>query len=281
MNRAFGIILAILVGIAAGMCFLLSINSVVHQSMLPLGNDLRSISMDLAEIKRNLAGNNGSAQVLDRLAIIEKRLQSLDSKMVANPSPAPAAPAMPAPQAEDYNKVYNIEVGKSYIKGKKDAPLTVVAFTDFQCPFCARFHGPFQEVLKQFPDKVNFMIKNYPLPFHPFARPAAKAALAAGEQGKYYEMVDALLANQQQMLNDEGYKELAKRIGINVDKFVKDLKNNDAAYEEVLNNDLKLVDAFDVRGTPTFFIGGKKTMARDPAAIKLAIEQALAEKGIK
>ncbi|MBL8013302.1 MAG: thioredoxin domain-containing protein [Candidatus Omnitrophica bacterium] len=279
MNRAFGIVLAILVGIAAGMCFLLSINNVVHQSMLPLGNDLRSISMDLSEIKKNIVSSNGSAQVLDRLAVIEKRLQSIEDKMVANPTPAPAAPQMPP--AEDYDKVYNIETGKSYVKGKKDAPVTIVAFTDFQCPFCARFHGPFQEVLKQFPDKVNFMIKNYPLPFHPFARPAAKAALAAGEQGKYFEMVDALLANQQQMLNDEGYKELAKRIGLNVDRFSKDLKNNDAAYEEIINNDLKLVDAFDVRGTPTFFIGGKKTMARDPAAIKAAVEQALAEKGIR
>lgn len=279
MNRAFGIVLAILVGITAGMCFLLSISKVVHQSMLPLGNDLRSISMDISEIKKNLFGSNGDSQVLDRLAAIEQKLEGIENKIAANA--APAAPAMPMPPSEDYDKVYNIEAGQSYVKGKKDAPVTIVAFTDFQCPFCARFHEPFQEVLKEYPDKVNFIIKNYPLPFHQAAKPAAKAALAAGEQGKYFEMVDALLANQQQMLNESGYKELAKQIGLNVDRFSKDLKNKDAAYEDIINKDMELVDAVDVRGTPTFFIGGKKTMARDAGAIKAAVEQALAEKGAK
>ena len=278
MNRGLGIVLAILVGIAAGMCFLLSINSVIHESMLPLGNDLRSIHEDLTTVKNSVTGNGGSSQVLDRLTAIERQLKTIEEKVTANPAAEAQKPQMPP--SEDYNKVYSIEIGNSFVKGKKDAPVTIFAFTDIQCPFCSRFHKPFQEALKAYPDKVNFVVKNYPLPFHPAARPSAKVALAAGEQGKYFEMLDIMLENQQ-MLNEDGYKELAKKVGVNVDKLFKDLKEKDAAYEAIINADAQVVNAVDVRGTPTFFINGKKTVARDVESIKAAIEKALNEKGVK
>ncbi len=278
MNKVLGIVLAILVGVAAGMCFLLSINSVMRESILPLGKELKTISIDISELKANSAGG-GNAPVLERLAAIEKRLIDIESKITAAPAAA-AQPSRPMPPAEDYNKAYDIQVEKSPIKGKKDAPVTIVAFTDFQCPFCSRFHTPFQEAMKAYPNKVNFIIKNFPLPFHPEARPAAKVALAAGEQGKYHEMADAILENQQKM-NTEGYKELAKKVGVNYNKLVKDLAEKDAEYEAIINHDLELVNQFDVRGTPTFFINGKKTMARDVDAIKADIEKALAAKGAK
>lgn len=278
MNKWLGIILAVLVGIAAGTCFLLSVNTIVRESIQPFGAELRSINTSLTELKM-LSSSAGGSQVLDRLTIIEKRLAAMETKMVAPPAPAAAA-ARPQPPSEDFNKVYDIDISKSYIKGKKDAPVTVVAFTDFQCPFCARFHTPFQEAVKAFPDKVNFVIKNFPLPFHAEAKPAAKAALAAGEQGKYHEMADLILENQQ-TLNAESYKDFAKKAGLNVNRFLKDLKDNDAKYEEIINQDLQLVGAVDVRGTPTFFINGKKTMARDFASIKTEIEKILAEKGVK
>ena len=280
MNKMLGIILAILVGVAAGMCFLLSINSVMRESIMPLGKDLRSISHDMAEMKGQISNGGGNSEVLDRLAIIDKRLKEIENKLSDAGSAPSVRAAQQQPPSEDYNKVYDIEVGSSYVKGKKDAPVTIVAFTDFQCPFCSRFHAPFQEALKAFPDKANFMIKNFPLPFHPNARPAAKAALAAGEQGKYFEMADALLENQQ-MLNDDGFKDAAKKIGLNVNKFLKDLKEKDAQYEEIINKDTQLSTTVEVRGTPTFFINGKKTMARDVAAIKADIQKALDAKGGK
>lgn len=278
MNKTLSTVLAVLVGIAAGTCFLLGINSVVRDSMQPLGDELKTINTNVAELKV-LLSSTGMNQVLERLTIIEKRLAVIENKMTA-PVAAAQAPARPQPPAEDLNKVYQIDVSSSYIKGNKNAPVTIVAFTDFQCPFCSRFHTPFQEALKAYPDKVNFTIKNFPLPFHAEAKPAAKAALAAGEQGKYFEMADLILENQQN-LKAEIYKELAQKAGLNVNKFLKDLKDNDAKYEEIINKDLQLVGAVDVRGTPTFFINGKKTQARDVEAIKAQIEKALAEKGIK
>jgi len=127
--------------------------------------------------------------------------------------------------------------------------------------------------VKAYPNDVKLVIKNFPLPFHPNARPAAKAALAAGEQGKYFEMADALIANQQ-TLSEAKYLELAKQLGLNVKQFEKDLKEKDAKFEAVIAADMQLVDEVDVRGTPTFFINGKKTMARDVESFKAEIEKA-------
>ena len=277
MNRTIGIVLSVLVGIAAGICFLLSITNVIQQSMLPLGKDLQTINANIREIKGQLSGG-GNNQVLERLTMIDKRLGLMEDRIKAGA--APQAPTPQMPPSEDYNKVYTIDISKSYVYGKKGAPITIVEFTDFQCPFCSRFHGPALEAVKAYPDKVNYVIKNFPLPFHPNARPAAKAALAAGEQGKYFEMADALLANQQK-LSDEGYKELAKQIGLNVNKFEKDLKEKDAQFEAAIVQDLKTVEEVDVRGTPSFFLNGKKTMARDLAGYKREIDQILAGQGAK
>jgi protein-disulfide isomerase len=125
--------------------------------------------------------------------------------------------------------------------------------------------------LKAYPNDVKYVIKNFPLPFHPHAKPAAKAALAAGEQGKYFEMADALMSNQQS-LGDAKYKELAQQIGLNLKQFEKDLKEKDAKFEAIIADDMQMVDAVDVRGTPTFFMNGKKTMARDAAGFKREID---------
>src|SRR5262249_8209085 len=136
---------------------------------------------------QRVGGGGNNDQVMAQLAAIENKLNTLQAR--------PAVPSMPQPPAEDFNKVYTIDIGQSPIDGKKDAPVTIVEFSDFQCPFCARFWPPVKDVLKAYPDKVKLVIKNFPLSFHPNARPAAKLALAANEQGKYYEMVDLLLQN--------------------------------------------------------------------------------------
>ncbi len=182
------------------------------------------------------------------------------------------------PPPEDLNKVYDIPVGASYIRGNPEAKVTIVQFTDIQCPFCQRFYTPILEVLKAYPNDVKFIVKNFPLSFHPSARPAAKAALAAGEQGKYWEMMDLLLEAGQQ-LTDENYKTLAGKIGISVEQFTADLKNNDAKYEKIINDDLQLGSSVDVRGTPAFYLNGKKTNAREFSMYKQEIDAILGKAG--
>ena len=100
-----------------------------------------------------------------------------------------------APPAPDLNKVHDIPVAHTPIIGKQSAKITITEFVDFECPFCARFHPPIVQILEAYPDDVRYVLKNFPLNFHPNAKPASKAALAAAEQGKYREMVDELIAN--------------------------------------------------------------------------------------
>ena len=135
------------------------------------------------------------------------------------------------PPQEDFNKVYAIDTGISPVLGNPKAPVTIVEFSDFQCPFCARFHPMLEGVLKAYPDKVRVVIKNFPLPFHQNARAAAKLALSAGLQGKYYEMVDQLMQNGG-AVEDTKVKEYAKTLGINYNKLMDDYKNKDSQWEK-------------------------------------------------
>lgn len=219
-----------------------------------------------------------SAQFMQKYQTLEQRVAALEAKLTALQQAGAAVPQPPpGPPPEDFTTVYTIPVTHTPIIGAKNAPVTIAAFTDFQCPFCARFHAPMIEAIKANPGKANYMIKNYPLSFHPQAKPAAKAALAAGEQGKYAEMAGALLENNQN-LGEELFKKLAKDIGLNVDKFWKDYQGKDAQWEKYIQDDIDLGNQVGVRGTPTFYINGRKTNARDVAGWKTEIEQALKEK---
>lgn len=211
-----------------------------------------------------------------RIAVLEAQLKGLQQIFQQVQAPQRDVPA--APPSEDFTKVYDIEIAHSYVRGNKDAPVSIVEFVDFQCPFCARFHPPILEVLRSYPDKVNYVVKNLPLSFHPQARPAAKAAFAAGEQGKYTEMVDALLTDNSN-LSDGKFQELAQKIGLNVKKFLKDYESKDTLWEDYIEKDIALGNRVNVRGTPTFFINGRKTNARDFASLKLEIDKILQEKG--
>ena len=183
----------------------------------------------------------------------------------------------PMPPAEDLNKVYTFEVGPTPVLGKADAPVAITMFADFQCPFCARFYGSIKEVLSAYPGKIKFMIKNFPLPFHPNAVPSAKAALAAGLQGKYFEMVDLLMKNKAQASEDK-LKEYAKTLGLDEKKFLEDLKSKDAEFAKQIKADMSLGERCDVRGTPTFFLNGKKTNAHGLSLWKLEIDTILNRK---
>ena len=215
--------------------------------------------------------------ILQRLFVIESKQTAITNALrvlgaAAGPSAGPSAPAWP-PQ-EDLNKEYKIDMGHSSLNGNKNAKVTIVEFSDFQCPYSQRFHPAIPEVLKVYSKDVNYMLKNFPLSFHPQAKPAAKASLAAREQGKYWEMVELLFQNGKD-LSEEKFKELAKQAGLNVDKFMKDYKEKDAEWEKLIAEDMSVANSSDVRGTPTFFINGKKTNARDLTGFKQEIDNIL------
>lgn len=275
-NKVLTFALVVIVGVSLG---------VIVVSRQPAGSKMDLLAQQQAENTRvlkaieqgiNSAGKNNQdlSSVLVSVQDLQRRMAALESK-VAAAAAAPAAQRNPQmPPDEDFAKAYDIPVGNSYISGPKDAPVSITEFVDFQCPFCARFHPPIVEILKTYPNDVNYVIKNFPLSFHPNARPAAKAALAAGEQGKYWEMVDLILADNSQ-LSDDKYLEFAKKIGLNTDKFSKDIKANNDAWDKLLDDDIALGGQVDVRGTPTFFMNGHKTMSRDTAGLKREIDAIL------
>ena len=162
---------------------------------------------------------------------------------------------------DQFNNPVQIDLGSSPIRGNKEAPITIVEFSDFQCPYCSAAAKTMEEVMKNYEGKVKIVFKNLPLPFHPEAKGAALAALAAGEQGKFYEMHDKLFANQQS-LGEDLYPKLAGELGLDLEKFKADQKSDKLA--KALDADQELATKLGVRGTPGFFVNGVQVKGARP-----------------
>jgi protein-disulfide isomerase len=187
--------------------------------------------------------------------------------------PKPQAPAGPQPGEPDPSTIYKAEIGTSPVRGPKDAKVTIVLWSDFQCPFCSRVEGVLDEVRKAYGDKVRIVWKNLPLPFHPNAMPAAEAAIAAGDQGKFWEMHDLLFKNQQALdrAHVDGY---AKQLGLDAKKFAAALDAH--RFEKEIEADAQAGAKIGARGTPTMFINGKVFVGAQPLdAFKAKIDEAL------
>lgn len=182
------------------------------------------------------------------------------------------------PSGPDPNKKYDIKIGDSFTKGPKDAKVTIVEWSDFQCPFCSQAKDLVHQLLEAYPKDVQFVFKNYPLPFHQQAMPAAKAAIAAGKQGKFFEMHDKLFENFR-TLAPEKYAEWAKEIGLDVEKFKKDMEAPETAAQ--VTTEMKEAGEVGVRGTPSFFINGKQPAGRSLELYKSIIDEEIknAKKG--
>ncbi len=167
---------------------------------------------------------------------------------------APQAPSQaqaPAPDAP-----VELLLGNSPVLGKSDAPVTMVEFTDLECPFCRQFHSAsFEEIKRKYIDtgKVRYVSRDYPLPFHPQAHPAAKVARCAGEQGRFWEMRHALITNP---LNPETMARLSKDLKLDVKRMLDCI--SDARIEKAVQADIAEANALGVSGTPTFVIGRSK-----------------------
>jgi protein-disulfide isomerase len=220
----------------------------------------------------------GNSEELKKLQESQRALEAkvavLEKKVAAVP---PAVAAAARPQI-DPNKVYDIPTGKSPVKGPADAPITMVEFSDFQCPFCARATPLIDQVLQTYPKEVKFVYKEFPLPMHPNAMPASRAAVAAQRQGKYWEMHDKLFANQH-ALQPDNLKQYAQEIGLDVAKFEKDMASPDV--QQQINEDMQLARQSSVRGTPTLFLAGKRVQNRSLPGIKQMVDEAMKEQQAK
>jgi protein-disulfide isomerase len=139
--------------------------------------------------------------------------------------------------------------------GAPDAKITLVIFSDFQCPFCARAAEVTKQVREKYKDNIRLVFRHLPLPNHPAAKPAAQAALAAHVQGKFWPFHDLLFANQGK-LDATSLESYAKEVGLLLPEFRKDASSEDLAKQ--LTTDMVMASTVAVNGTPTMFINGKR-----------------------
>lgn len=212
---------------------------------------------DVEDIKK------GQKEILAKLDALDKSVQQVKA----------AAPAAAARPQVDPNKVYSLSAGDSPTKGPADAKVLIVEFSDYQCPFCSQAEPLVEQVLQAYPKDVKRVYKQFPLTsIHPNALPAAKAAVAAGKQGKFWEMHAKLFGNQRE-LSPENYEKWAGEIGLNLDKFKKDMASPDVQAQ--IDKDGQEARTADVTGTPTIFVNGKRLQQRSMEGFKAVIDAAL------
>jgi len=215
---------------------------------------------------------------------------SLDGKyLIADPIPLSGLPANTGNTGNtdgtsNTGEPVNVDLGDSPFKGKDNAPVTIVEFSDFQCPFCGKFFTEtYPSIIKDYVDtgKVKFVYKDFPLSnLHPEAQKAAEAARCVEEQKGavgFFKMHDKLYANQE-TLSVENYKKWAKEIGVDQGKF--DTCLDSGKYADAVKADLAYGQQLGVSGTPSFFINGKMLTGAQPYSVfKQAIDAELAAVG--
>ncbi len=169
--------------------------------------------------------------------------------------------------------VQKISADDDPFQGVSTAPVTIVMFSDFQCPACAATHPELKKVMAQYGNKIRFVVRDFPLTqIHKNAFKAAEAANAAHAQGKFFEYIE-LLYNNQDSLDPASLRKFAAQIGLNLQKFDSDLSSGKFAAE--VKKDARDGDMYGISSTPTIFINGIKVRSLSAKAFKKVIEQAL------
>ncbi|VAX25182.1 Periplasmic thiol:disulfide interchange protein DsbA [hydrothermal vent metagenome] len=181
---------------------------------------------------------------------------------------------------ESLGKRETIPLGDAPAIGPENARVTLVEFSDFQCPFCAKASITVQNLIKKYDKDLRVVFKHLPLAFHSKAEPASKAAMAANEQGKFWPYRDLLLEKQNEWGNGDEqafFITYAKDLGLDIERFKKDIKNK--TYQTKIDKDKALAKKLGISGTPTFFVNGVKIRGAVPQArFEKVIEMLLNEK---
>ena len=191
--------------------------------------------------------------------IIEK---GASSPVMIQPAPAGAAAAQAKPHQPQPTAARVPVREDDPARGAVDAAkVTLVVFSDFQCPFCARVDPTMKQIEETWPGAIRIMWKHRPLPFHPHAMPAAEAAEAAREQGAFWKMHDALFENQRE-LSPERFVDWAREAGLDVEKFKKSMESGPGRAR--IAEDMRLASTVGAQGTPTIFVNCRKVVGALP-----------------
>jgi protein-disulfide isomerase len=226
----------------------------------------------------------GASMVASGLLIqssFDRATGTLGEVLVALKQAAPAAPPTAAAPARagrpDPGRRYKVDTEGAPSKGAKNPKIAIVEFSDFQCPFCSRVEPTLKEIEKNYGDRVEIVFKHLPLRIHPKAPAAHAAAEAAHQQGKFWEMHDLIFANQREM-SPEKYEEYAAQIGLDTDKFKKDVAS--ASVKKRIDSDAAEAASLGITGTPAFLVNGRYLSGAQPyEAFKRLIDEELAKAG--
>jgi len=163
-------------------------------------------------------------------------------------------------------------------RGPANAAVTIIAFSDYECPFCKRAETTVEQVVSTYGDKIRYVHRDYPLPFHKHARGAAESARCAGAQGKFWEMNSALFKAED--LSPEKIGEIATTLGL--DKTALDACVSSGKFKTMVDEDMAAGGEAGVNGTPAFFINGRMLSGAQPfERFKTLIDSELAKAGTK
>ncbi len=183
------------------------------------------------------------------------------------------------PIEERIKKAIAVDLNKAPTMGPDDAVVTIVIFSDFQCPFCKRAGETPKQLVDEYKGKVRIAFRQHPLPMHKQAMPAAKASLAAHEQGKFWQYHDLLFENQKD-LSEPNLIKIAQQAGLNVPKFTKALKSTQ--FDKQIQDDMAFAMKNGATGTPAFFVNGVYLKGAKPiTAFREVVDKILEMKGLK
>lgn len=175
-------------------------------------------------------------------------------------------------QVVEVSYTFDIDTSKSPFKGPADAPVIIVEYTDFQCPYCARLGATLDQMMKLYPGKLKIVYKSFPLSSHKYSWQAATTAMAANKKGKFWEVYKEIFANYNR-INDAKLKEIRNHYGLDTQEF-EALMNSPQIRSQVASDRNEGIQ-LGVQGTPTVFINGKRLNNKRPDGFKAAIDKEL------
>ncbi len=231
-----------------------------------------AIVLSVAIIVASLVVKNGLEETSAALSGMQETLTAVADAMTgANGRAAAARPE--APPAPGPSQRAEIAIDGAATRGPEDAEVTIVEYSDFQCPFCARVQPTLAQIEETYGDRVRLVYKHLPLRIHPDAPGAAAAAEAAHRQGKFWEMHDKIFASQRE-LGDATYRRFAEDLGLDLERFDED-RNSPEVKQRIEQNEQE-AQRLGVSGTPAFFINGRFLSGAQPfEAFKRVIDEEL------
>ena len=230
------------------------VNKFYNENKARISGDLNSVRNQLVTYLQNESRQRLEKDFSDRLR------KGADIRWILTEPPQP---------------VQNVSVDDDPARGDANAPVTIVEFTDFQCPACAAMHPVLEEVLKSYGNKVRFVVRDFPLNQHEWARKAAEAANAANAQGKFFEYIAVLFKNQK-ALDVPSLKKYASDLGLDRARF--DAALDRGVYAPEVEKDVSDGEMYGVGSTPTIFINGVQLKVLSADGLKQAIDTAAASR---